>query len=200
MFTQNRPTAFSNMNKPKYVAPDMSGGYKSWKKQDVKEVKKEVNISSFSDFPDLVKEAPKKTVFEGNSLANKLKEVIAAEEEAAIQKRLKKGDTPEMILRESCTILPLKTKTKTKTLATDPMEVPWWVTDSTQPILFPAFRPKSLAQLAEERKWRRLGIRPSDVMLHDEPDDEEYIPDTLSIPSSDISMEEMKELDDTEMS
>lgn len=185
------------MNKPRYVAPDTSGGYKSWKKQETKEVKKEVNISSFSDFPDLVKEAPKKTVFEGNNLANRLKEVIAAEEEAAIQKRLKKGDTPEMILRESCTILPLKGQARNPT--SEPMEVPWWVTDSTDPIIFPAFRHKTLAELAEERKWRRLGIKPWDIMLHDEPDHEEYIPDTISLASSDMSMEAMKELEDTEM-
>jgi len=169
------------MNKPKYTPPDTdtAGGYKSWKlKKD--EIKKEVNIASFSDFPDLVVSGPKKTIFEGNSLASKLKEVIAAEEEAAIQKRLKKGDTPEMILREGCVVLPLKGGKK----SSEPLEVPYWVTDTTQPILFPPFRPKSFEEVAEERQWRRLGINPFDTMLHDEVDhEEEYIEETLSLPS-----------------
>ncbi len=193
MMTQSRPSAFSNMNKPRYIGPDASGGYKSWKKQteDGKEIKKEVNIASFSDFPDLVQNAPKKTVFEGNSLASKLKEVIAAEEEAAILKRLKKGDTPEMIFREACTILPLKNSTKSQT--SEPLEVPWWVMDTTQPTIFPPFRPKSVEQLAEERKWKRLGINPNDTMLFDESDHEDYIPDTISMPASDIPSEDESE-------
>lgn len=191
MMTQNRPSAFSNMNKPKYVAPEPAGSYRSWKQKQKEEVKKEVNIASFSDFPDLVQSGPKKTVFEGNSLASKLKEVIAAEEEAAIQKRLKKGETPEMILRESCVILPLKGGNKSFA----PLEVPDWVTDTSNPIVFPPFRHKTLAELADERRWKRLGINPSHTMLHDEEDhEEEYIEETLSLPSSDVpSEDEMSE-------
>lgn len=177
------------MNKPKYVAQQPTDSYKSWKQS--KEIKKEVNIASFSDFPDLVQSAPKKTVFEGNSLASKLKEVIAAEEEAAIQKRLKKGDTPEMILRESCVILPLKGSKK----SLKPLEVPDWVTDTSKPFIFPPFRHKTLAELADERRWKRLGINPSLTMLHDEEDhEEEYIEETLSLPPSDVPSEnEMSE-------
>lgn len=186
------------MNKPKYSNPDTSGGYRSWKKQDTVETKKEVNIASFSDFPDLVQSAPKKTVFEGNSLANKLKEVIAAEEEAAIQKRLKKGDTPEMILRESCVVLPLKGQRKSSVV--EPFEAPWWVTDTTEPVVFPPFRCKSLAELAEERRWRRLGIDPTKTMLHDEEEeDDEYQMEAMSLPASDQGIEEEESEPEPEM-
>ena len=182
------------MNKPKYVAPDSTGGYRSWKQKQKEEVKKEVNIASFSDFPDLVQGTTKKSVFEGNSLATKLKEVIAAEEEAAIQKRLKKGDTPEMILREGCVVLPLKGRNKNST----PLEVPDWVTDTSKPFIFPPFRHKTLEQLAEERLWKRLGINPTHTMLHDvEEDEEEYIQDTISLPS--LNDSEKDETSDTEM-
>ena len=171
------------MNKPP-VRVD-SGGYRSWKQKDpTTGEKKEMNPASFTEFPDLVKGAPKKTVFEGTSLASKLKEVIAAEEEAAIQKRLKKGETPEQILREMCVALPLKSKTK----STEPIEIPWWVTDETKPIVIPPFRPKSCVQLAEERRLKRLGVNPRELYLYDEPQDD--IDDVVSLPSlSDHSME-----------
>jgi hypothetical protein len=170
------------MNKPKYVAPNSVGGYRAWKKKEDVEVKKEINMASFTEFPDLVKDAPKKTVFEGTSLASKLKEVIHAEEEAAIQKRLKKGDTPEMILREQCVVLPLKTKGPT-----EPLVVPEWVTDTSKPAMIAPFRHKSLDQLKNERKWKRMGVNPFDIMLHDEPE-EQYIDDAVSLPSISDSM------------
>lgn len=134
-------------------------------------------MTSFTEFPDLVKDGTKKTVFEGTSLANKLKDAIAAEEEAAIQKRLKKGDTPETILREMCTVLPLKGARR----SSEPMEIPWWVTDESMPIIFPSFKHKSLAQLAQERRWKRLGVNPREIYLDDTADKEED--DTVSLPS-----------------
>ena len=178
-----RPAAFANMNRFKALDPDASAaGYRAWKqKDDPKATKKEINLESSTDFPELVGEAKKKTVFEGLSLAAKLKETIAAEEEAAILKRLKKGETPEMILRESCVILPLKGGHA----PTEPFEVPWWVTDTSDPIIIPAFKHKTLEQLAEERKWRRLGIRPQETMLFDE-DTDSFDDDKVSMPAIDM--------------
>lgn len=169
------------MNKQKYPKAEDGAGYRAWKNKDtVPAQKKEPNISSFTEFPDLVKDQKKQTVFEGASLASKLKEVIAAEEEAAILKRLKKGDTPEMILRESCVSLPLKGAQKG---STSEFTAPWWVTDTTAPVILPAFRPKSLEQQAEERLWKRVGIDPSKTFLFDDTQDEEFIDDAVSIPS-----------------
>jgi hypothetical protein len=173
----NRTSAFASMNKPKYQALSNPGDYRAWKNKDVtKDEKKELNMASFSDFPDLVVNSSKKTVFEGTSLAMKLKDVIAAEEEEAIQKRLKKGDTPEMILREGCVSLPLK---GSKRASTDPLVVPWWVTDDMKPIVIPPFHHKTLAELAEERRLKRYGIDHWNTMLYDEPEEE----DRLSVPS-----------------
>jgi hypothetical protein len=140
--------------------------YKAWKKKDTVQ---EVRMDSFKDFPDLVSDSKKKTVFEGVSLASKLKEVLAAEEEAAIQKRLKKGDTPEQILREACVVLPLKSS-KRKT--TEEFSTPDWLLDHTNPVVFPSFRPKSLQQTRQERYWARLGIDPTQMNLYDT--DQEY--------------------------
>ncbi len=159
---------FSQMNK--------ANDYRTWKQKD-NAVEKPLNPASMTDFPDLVKDANKKTVFEGTSLANRLKDAIAAEEEAAIQKRLKKGDTPEQILREQCTVLPLKgNKAYTPCL-----EVPEWVTDDLKPFVMPPFRPKTLTQVAEERRWRRLGINPKDLYLYE--NREEIEDDRVSLPS-----------------
>lgn len=163
------------MNKPRYQAPAPAGGYKAWKTKEPE--KKELNIASFSDFPDLVSGTPKKSVFEGTSLAMKLKDAIAAEEEEAIQRRLKKGDTPEMILREGCVALPLK---GTKKGPIEPFVVPWWVTENTKPILVPAFRHKTLRQVAEERRLKRYSIDPRMTMLYDSPVDDD---DRVSLPS-----------------
>ncbi len=165
------------MNKPKYQPPANPGGYRAWKNKETEpEKKKELNMASFTDFPDLVVSAPKKSVFEGTSLAMKLKDVIAAEEEEAIQRRLKKGDTPEMILREGCISLPLK---GSKSGSTEPLVVPWWVTDDMKPVLVRPFHHKTLAQLAEERRLKRYGIDPWKTMLYDEPEDD----DRYSVPS-----------------
>lgn len=181
------------MNRFKALDPDASAaGYRSWKKKE--EPKKEVNLSSTSDFPELVTDTKKKTVFEGTSLAAKLKETIAAEEEAAILKRLKKGDTPEMILRESCVILPLKGGKP----SSEPFEVPWWVTDTSIPVHIPAFKHKTLEQLAEERRWKRYGINPNTTMLIDDVMYDDFEDDKVSMPPmevdylSDSSMEEME--------
>ncbi len=168
------------------------GGYKAWKNKEVPgqpPKPKEVDLASFSEFPDLIKPVEKKSVFEGTSLVEKLKESIAAEEEAAILKRLKKGDTPEMILREGCVSLPLKNY-KHGT----PLVVPDWVTDTSNPIIIPPFRHKTIEQLMEERKWKRLGINPSMTMLFDEPEENDsYVDETSSIgsdneQSSDVEM------------
>ena len=189
MNSVSRPSAFSNMNKQKYPRADDAAGYRAWKTKDTAPTqKKEPNISSFTEFPDLVKEQKKQTVFEGSSLASKLKEVIAAEEEAAILKRLKKGDTPEMILRESCTVLPLK-----GARSTSPLTAPWWITDTTVPVILPGFRPKSLAQQAEERKWKRLGIDPSKTRLFDDTQEEDFIDDAVSMPSMHDDMSETED-------
>jgi hypothetical protein len=178
MYKTNKPSVFSQMNKS--VVKVDSGGYKSWKQKDpTTGEQKPMNPASFSEFPDLVKSAPKKTVFEGTSLASKLKEVIAAEEEAAIQKRLKKGDTPEMIFREMCVSLPLKGASK----STQPFEVPWWVMDDTKPTILPPFKQRSVEQLNEERRWKRLGINPRDVYLYDEQEANEE-DDVVSLPSA----------------
>ncbi len=174
---------------PSASPPSMSPSYKSWKNKEVsaegKKIEKVVNLSSSSDFPDLVKDSKKKTVFEGTSLANKLKETIAAEEEAAILKRLKKGDTPEMIFREGCVSLPLKNY-KGPAVTAGPLEVPWWVMDTTEPILIPPFRSKSLQELAEERRWKRLGVSSRDTMLIDEDAFDDYEADKVSLPPVDI--------------
>ena len=177
------------MNRFKALDPDATSaaGYKSWKKKETTAagvpIKKEVNVGSVTEFPDLVKDMKKKTVFEGTSLASKLKETIAAEEEAAILKRLKKGDTPEMILRESCVSLPLKNY---KGSPEGPLEVPWWVTDTMVPVFVRPFRPKSLEELTEERRWKRLGINPLQTMLIDEEMYDDYEPDRVSLPAVDI--------------
>jgi hypothetical protein len=185
MNTQRKPSVFSQMNKANYAKSD-SGGYRAWKQKE-EEVKKEkgINSASFTEFPDLVQPVTKKTVFEGASLAMKLKEAIAAEEEEAIQKRLKKGITPETILREMCVSLPIKGLR----VSTEPLEVPSWVTDNTKPFIMRPFRPKSMKQLAEERRWRRLGINPHELMLEDETG---YEDDKISLPSDEIppSMEQ----------
>lgn len=187
MNTETRYNPFGNMNNrnrtPKNTNPGMD--YKSWKNKDTVEKPKEINVASFKEFPDLVKPVEKKSVFEGTSLAAKLKETIAAEEEAAILKRLKKGDTPEMIFREGCVSLPLKNYKQGQ-----PLTVPDWVTDTSKVVLIPSFRHKTLEQLTEERHWKRLGIRPSDLMLFDEPEDNgTYIDDNISLPS-DTTLEE----------
>lgn len=164
---------------------DSGPGYKAWKNKTEDPKKKELNMASFTEFPDLVKETKKKSAFEGTSLAAKLKETIAAEEEAAILKRLKKGDTPEMILRESCVVLPLKGGP----YPAEPLIVPDWVTDTSKPTIFPPFRHKSLAQVARERQLKRLGINPRDTRLFDEPEFEEP-EDTVSMPSETNSVVE----------
>jgi hypothetical protein len=161
--------------------------YKSWKNKEVtadgKAIKKDVNLSSVTDFPELVKGDMKKSVFEGTSLAAKLKEVIQAEEEAAILKRIKKGETAEDIFRESCAVLPLKTP-----VLSNPKELvaPWWVMDTTEPIVLPRFNPKTPQQVAEERRYKRYGIHPANTMLFDDSQSEcDMEDDRVSLPSLD---------------
>ncbi len=165
----------------------MSGSYRAWK-QAVPEKPKELNSASFTEFPDLVKSTAKPTVFQGMSLAARLKEAIAAEEEAAILKRLKKGETPDQILRESCTVLPCKG------LKAIDSPVPDWVTD-TQPIVVgPIPKVKSLDDQIQERKWRRLGLTPALWMESFQEDEHtEYEPDTVSLPSDTESIQEEEE-------
>jgi len=160
--------------------PRPSTSYRTWKKDEKQTKKEEMNMASFSDFPELGTNVAKKTVFEGVSLASKLKEAIAAEEEAAILKRLKKGDTPEMILRENCVVLPFKRPRK---VVLEPLQVPEWVTDTTSPDVFPLFRHKTLAQLAKERKWKRMGI--SGPTIQREVLQEEDLEDVVSLPEDD---------------
>jgi hypothetical protein len=191
MNTQRKPSVFSQMNKANVPRSD-SGGYRAWKQKD-QEAKKELNPASFTEFPDLVKAAPKKSVFEGASLATKLKEAIAAEEEEVLQKRLKKGVTPETILREMCVTLPLKNY---KRPTSEPLEIPAWVTDNTTPFVMPPFRPKTIKQLADERRWRRLGINPLEVNLDDNHDETQYDSDDekVSLPSDEYADERDQEL------
>jgi hypothetical protein len=164
-----------------------SGGYRSWKQKDQEPKKEKVlNPASFTEFPDLVKAAPKKTIFEGGSLATKLKEAIAAEEEEAIQKRLKKGVTPETILREMCVSLPLKGTKSSQ----EPIEIPFWVTDNTKPTILPPFRPKTMKQQTDERRWRRLGVNPYEVSIDDEVDEAEEV---VSLPSEDHAWDDADE-------
>jgi len=157
--------------------------YKAWKKKDTVQ---EVRMDSFKDFPELVSDSKKKTVFEGVSLASKLKEVLAAEEEAAIQKRLKKGETPEQILREACVVLPLKSSKKR---STEELVIPDWLLDHTDPVVLPWFRPKSLQQARQERYWARLGINPTQTNLYDTDQEDEEEEDTASM----ISVPNLKE-------
>ncbi len=187
MNTLVKPNPFGNMNRFKALDPDAtSAGYRSWKKKETTAegvpIKKELNVASTTEFPDLVKDTKKNTVFEGTSLATKLKETIAAEEEAAVLKRLKKGDTPEMILRDSCVSLPLKNY---KGASEGPLEAPWWVTDPTIPVFVPSFKHKTLEELAEERRWKRLGINPRNTMLIDEEMFDDY-EDRISMPPVEI--------------
>jgi hypothetical protein len=168
--------------------------YRAWKQ---KETPKEVKMDSFKDFPDLVADPKKKTVFEGVSLASKLKEVLAAEEEAAIQKRLKKGDTPEQILREGCVVLPLKSSSKKR--STEELSVPDWVLDHTAPVAFPSFRPKSLQQAQQERYWARLGINPTQTYLYDDDvEDDAAEDDAASVISLPNPKEEFEVLSEEE--
>ncbi len=186
----NRFSAFQEKSKPQAPpqgAPVAGAGYKAWKNKEVtadgKAIKKEVNISSVSEFPDLVQGQSQKapSAFAGTSLAAKLKEVIAAEEEAAILKRIKKGETPEDIFRESCTILPLKTKMPS---ADAEFKAPWWVTDTSNPIVMPRFTPKSFEEQRMERFYRRYGINPTKTMLFDDQASEyEYEEDCISVAS-----------------
>jgi hypothetical protein len=189
MIFQKMEEPVNRMAKAAPPPSPMNPSYKSWKNKettvDGKKIEKVVNISSADDFPDLVRDTKKKTVFEGTSLASKLKETIAAEEEAAILKRLKKGDTPEMILREGCVSLPLKNY-KGPAVSAGPLEVPWWVTDTSSPIVIPPFRPKSLVEVAEERRWKRLGVNPRDTMLIDEDAFDDYEAEKVSLPPMDI--------------
>ena len=168
------------------------GGYRAWK-QAVPDKPKEVNSASFTEFPDLIKATAKPTVFQGMSLAARLKEAIAAEEEAAILKRLKKGDTPEQILRESCVVLPCKG------LKAVDSSVPDWVTDTQSIVVGPMPRVKTLEDQIQERKWRRLGITPS-ISIWSPPDqEEEYEPDTVSLPSDTESLQEEEEEQNLEL-
>lgn len=173
--------------------------YRSWKNKE--EPKKEVNISSFTEFPDLVKDAKKKNAFEGTSLAAKLKQTIAEEEEAAVLKRIKKGETPEMILRESCVSLPLRGANK----SSEPFVAPWWLTDTSEPIVLPRFKHKTPEELSQERKWKRLGINPNDLMLYDDEghDDVEDEDDSVPMPfptDFDIGLEDDTQYDDVDQS
>ena len=178
--------------KPKTTVAVAAAGtpaYKSWKNKEVtaegKVIPKIVNISSVTDFPELVKGEVKKSVFEGTSLASKLKDVIAAEEEAAILKRIKKGETPEDIFRESCTILPLKHK-----ILDAPKEfvAPWWVTDTSTPLYVPLrIVSKTPGQIKQERLYKRYGIQTVSTVLFDEEEDE----DTVSLPP--MQEEELEE-------
>jgi hypothetical protein len=176
----NKSSPFSQMNKTN--RPSDSGGYRSWKQKEEAPAKV-FNPTSITQFPDLIKAAPKKSVFEGASLATKLKDAIAAEEEEAIQKRLKKGTTPETILREMCVSLPLKGGHGTKT----EYEIPSWVTDTSKPMVLPCFKLKTLKQLAEERRLRRLGINPYDLNLNDDFHEDD---DVVSLPSEAPPFEE----------
>lgn len=162
--------------------------YSAWKKPGgSKEVP--LNMSSFKEFPDLVQTPQAKSVFQGVSLATKLKEAIVAEEEAAVLKRLKKGETPEMLLRECCAVLPCK-----GLKGTSEVVVPDWVTE-TQPIDSPAsYRHKSLQQLSEERKWKRLGCPPTESAKAHEDED-----DTVSLPETVGSHSEHEEEENVEM-
>jgi hypothetical protein len=170
MMKISKPSVFTQLNQ--------ANDYRSWKKKDATPEKKTMNPASVAEFPDLVKPTQKKTVFEGVSLANRLKEAIAAEEEAAIQKRLKKGETPETIFREMCVSLPLKGN---GSRPTETFEVPAWVTEEFNPVILPRFKPKSMTQLSEERRWKRLGVNPNDLYVYDNPTEDED--DKVSVPS-----------------
>lgn len=96
---------------PRYQIPPAQSGYLTWKKQNEKP--KELNMASFSDFPDLgsspvaAKEA-KSGVFAKVSLVDKLKQTIAAEEEEIKRRRLEDHDKEERWLRKNCVALPCK--------------------------------------------------------------------------------------------
>ena len=150
-----------------------ASSYRAWKKNETGE---DVKIDSVRDFPSLVQAQKKQSVFEGVSLASKLKDVLAAEEEAAVQKRLKKGDTAEQILRESCVVLPLRSSSKKKT--SESLVIPDWVLDHSTPLVLPSFRPKSFPQVQQERYWARLGVDSTQTKLYDTQDD-----DNLSVVS-----------------
>ena len=150
-------------------------------------------MDSVRDFPSLVQAQKKQTVFEGVSLASKLKDVLAAEEEAAVQKRLKKGDTAEQILRESCVVLPLRASS-TKLL--EPLVIPDWVLDHSNPVVLPSFRPKSLPQLQKERYWARLGVNPTQTKLYDTEDDDNL--SVVSMPTHDTNDDDQLSVSDEE--
>lgn len=181
---------------PVSAAPAAAPAYKSWKNKEMtadgKTIKKEVNLSSVTDFPELVKGDTKKSVFEGTSLASKLKEVIQAEEEAAILKRIKKGETAEDIFRESCLVLPFKNSNPS---TPKDFVAPWWVTDVTEPIVLPPFKQKSPEQVRQERLYKRYGIHPANTMLFDESQSEcDMEDDRVSLPS--LGEESMAEPDE----
>lgn len=94
-----------------YPVPPMESGYLAWKKQNEKP--KEINMASFTEFPDLAanpqttKQA-KSGVFANVSLVDKLKQTIAAEEEEIKRRRLEDHDKEERWLRKNCVALPCK--------------------------------------------------------------------------------------------
>ena len=84
------PQAFQqNKRDRKEPSPYASHDYQRWKRKDEKVVAKQPDVSSTADFPSLVNhEAPKKpSALDGISLAEKLKQTIAAEQEEATLRR-----------------------------------------------------------------------------------------------------------------
>ncbi len=109
---RNMFEAFGSTRKENRYQPDPAISYRAWKKEaeDVKIKNKVVDVNSTEDFPDFMgsKEKKSQDIFGGISLADKLKETIAAEEEAMRRRRLQDDEKEEKWIRDNCVALPCK--------------------------------------------------------------------------------------------
>lgn len=141
---RNMFEAFGSMRKENRYQPDPTLGYRAWKKEteEIKIKNKVVDVNSTEDFPDFMGSKEKKShdVFGGISLADKLKETIAAEEEAIRRRRLQDDEKEERWIRENCVSLPCK---GLKALPNDPEFKYVYHHKDILPIEMPLFYPKS---------------------------------------------------------
>lgn len=141
---------FSSSSRIPMPSP-MESGYMAWKKQNEKP--KEVNMASFNDFPDLgtpsVAKEQKTGVFGHVSLADKLKQTIAAEEEEIKRRRLEDHDKEERWLRKNCVALPCK---GLKATEKDPESPTIYHFKDDVYIPMPLFQPKTQEQYSYIRK------------------------------------------------
>ncbi len=168
--TSNAFAAFGFMQKENRYQPDPSIGYRAWKQDQIKP--KEISLSSESDFPDLVTPQEKSTspdIFGGVSLADKLKQTIAAEEEAIRRRRLQDDEKEGRWIREHCVALPCK---GLKAVPRDPAVKHAYHHKGIMPLEMPLFYPKTMEQYQYMRKitvLEQLGADIRDLQEKNEP-------------------------------